>query len=117
MSGPMPLLRASLAGPPPARYTTLVAKHSESSDATNSCKRVRCVTPGPRLVLRARRPQGTQVALAPGLALGGRAFVVMAGPCAVEDAAQIGGAAAGVAAAGCAAPRGGGAHPRTSPYA
>jgi 3-deoxy-7-phosphoheptulonate synthase len=78
---------------------------------------VRCVTPGPRLVLRARRPQGTQVSLAPGLALGGRAFVVMAGPCAVEDAAQIGSAAAAVAEAGCAVLRGGAFKPRTSPYA
>jgi len=40
----------------------------------------------------------------------------MAGPCAVEDAAQIGDAAAAVASAGCPVLRGGAFKPRTSPY-
>src|SRR5882672_9156799 len=71
---------------------------------------------GPALVLRERKPQGTQVALGPGLAVGGPAFIVMAGPCAVEDAAQIGDAAAAVASAGCPVLRGGAFKPRTSPY-
>jgi 3-deoxy-7-phosphoheptulonate synthase len=71
---------------------------------------------GPRLVLRERKPQGSRVELLPGLALGGRAFVVMAGPCAVEDAAQIHEAAAAVAEAGCPVLRGGAFKPRTSPY-
>jgi 3-deoxy-7-phosphoheptulonate synthase len=71
---------------------------------------------GPRLVLRERRPQGTRVELGPGLALGGRAFVVMAGPCAVEDERQIHDAAAVVAEAGCPVVRGGAFKPRTSPY-
>ncbi len=72
---------------------------------------------GPSLVLRERRPEGTQVEIAPGLALGGRAFVVMAGPCAVEDAAQMTQAAMAVAQAGCPVLRGGAYKPRTSPYA
>jgi 3-deoxy-7-phosphoheptulonate synthase len=71
---------------------------------------------GPRLVLRERRPHGSLVELSPGLALGGRAFVVMAGPCAVEDAAQIQEAALEVAEAGCPVLRGGAFKPRTSPY-
>jgi 3-deoxy-7-phosphoheptulonate synthase len=71
---------------------------------------------GPRLVLRERRPHGSRVELAPGLSLGGRAFVVMAGPCAVEDAGQIQEAAAIVAEAGCPVLRGGAFKPRTSPY-
>ena len=71
---------------------------------------------GPTLVSRERRPEGTVVRLAPGLAVGGPAFVVMAGPCAVEDAAQIGDAAAAVAAAGAPVLRGGAFKPRTSPY-
>ncbi len=71
---------------------------------------------GPALVLRERKPQGTQVVLGPGLAVGGPAFIVMAGPCAVEDAAQIRDAAAAVAAAGCPVLRGGAFKPRTSPY-
>ena len=72
---------------------------------------------GPRLVLRERRPQGSRVELSPGVALGGRAFVVMAGPCAVESAAQIQEAAKAVAEAGCPVLRGGAFKPRTSPYA
>jgi len=71
---------------------------------------------GPGLVLRERRPQGTCVELAPGLALGARPFVVMAGPCAVEDERQIHEAAAAVAQAGCPVLRGGAFKPRTSPY-
>jgi 3-deoxy-7-phosphoheptulonate synthase len=71
---------------------------------------------GPFLVLRDQRPQGTEVRLGPGLAVGGRAFVVMAGPCAVEDAGQIEDAAAAVAVAGCPVLRGGAFKPRTSPY-
>ena len=74
------------------------------------------MTPGPSLVLRERRPQGTEVLIAPGLAVGGAAFVVMAGPCAVEDANQIAEAAAAVAGAGCPVLRGGAFKPRTSPY-
>ena len=74
------------------------------------------MTGGPRLVLRDERPQGTQVRLGPGLVVGGRAFVVMAGPCAVEDEAQIAEAADVVASAGCAVLRGGAFKPRTSPY-
>ena len=71
---------------------------------------------GPRLVLRERKPHGSRVELAPGLALGGRDFVVMAGPCAVEGDAQIRDAAAAVAEAGCPVLRGGAYKPRTSPY-
>jgi len=69
-----------------------------------------------RLVLRERRPQGTRVALAPGLSVGGPAFVVMAGPCAVEGPEQMAEIAAAVAEAGCAVLRGGAFKPRTSPY-
>ena len=72
---------------------------------------------GPTLVLRERRPQGSRVELAPGLVLGGSAFVVMAGPCAVESAGQIEEAASAVAKAGCPVLRGGAFKPRTSPYA
>jgi 3-deoxy-7-phosphoheptulonate synthase len=49
--------------------------------------------------------------------LGGRDFVVLAGPCAVEGASQIEDAARIVAEAGCAVLRGGAFKPRTSPYA
>ena len=68
------------------------------------------------LVLRETRPAGTVVSLPPCVEVGGRAFVVMAGPCAVESAAQIDEAADAVAAAGCPILRGGAFKPRTSPY-
>jgi 3-deoxy-7-phosphoheptulonate synthase len=71
---------------------------------------------GPSLVLRERRPRPTQVRLLPGLFVGGPAFVVMAGPCAVESASQIAEAADAVSEAGCPVLRGGAFKPRTSPY-
>ncbi len=71
---------------------------------------------GPALVLRERNPQGTVARLGPELGVGGPGFVVMAGPCAVEDATQIRDAAAAVAAAGCPLLRGGAFKPRSSPY-
>jgi 3-deoxy-7-phosphoheptulonate synthase len=49
--------------------------------------------------------------------VGGPGFVVMAGPCAVEDAEQTEQTAAEVAAAGAHVLRGGVFKPRTSPYA
>ena len=73
-----------------------------------------------RLVERRPGAQGTIVRLSGPrgpVDLGGRAFVVMAGPCAVESAEQIEEAARAVAEAGCAVLRGGAFKPRTSPYA
>ena len=67
-------------------------------------------------VLRGAGRPTTRVQLAPGVALGGRDFVVMAGPCAIEEPRQIATAAETVAAAGCPVLRGGAFKPRTSPY-
>ena len=64
----------------------------------------------PRSVVSLAGPRGR-------IELGGRAFVVMAGPCAVEGPAQVEEAARAVAEAGCAVLRGGAFKPRTSPYA
>jgi 3-deoxy-7-phosphoheptulonate synthase len=66
-------------------------------------------------VLRGAGRPATRVQLRPGVVLGGD-FVVMAGPCAVEDPRQIATAADAVAAAGCPVLRGGGFKPRSSPY-
>ncbi len=52
-----------------------------------------------------------------GIAIGGAVPVVMAGPCAVESAAQIDAIAARVSALGVQFLRGGAFKPRTSPYA
>jgi 3-deoxy-7-phosphoheptulonate synthase len=70
----------------------------------------------PRRVLRSARPAGTRV-LVGSVEVGGPAFVVAAGPCAVETAAQLAEAAAAVASSGAHLLRGGVFKPRTSPYA
>jgi 3-deoxy-7-phosphoheptulonate synthase len=51
-----------------------------------------------------------------GLEIGGDQFIVMAGPCSVENEGQIMETAEGVAAAGAQMLRGGAFKPRTSPY-
>jgi 3-deoxy-7-phosphoheptulonate synthase len=70
----------------------------------------------PRRVLRSTRPAGTRVTVG-SVEVGGPAFVVAAGPCAVETPAQLAEAAAAVANAGGHLLRGGIFKPRTSPYA
>jgi len=70
----------------------------------------------PARVLRSARPSGTRVAVGP-VEIGGPAFVVAAGPCAVESAPQTESVAEAVAAAGAHLLRGGAFKPRTSPYA
>jgi len=64
---------------------------------------------------RALHPEDTVVSIG-GVLVGGDRFVVIAGPCAVESAAQINAAAAAVATGGAQALRGGAYKPRTSPY-
>jgi 3-deoxy-7-phosphoheptulonate synthase len=76
--------------------------------------------PGLKLAARGDGRAGSIVRIAGArgrVELGGRAFVVLAGPCAVESASQIEDAARIVADAGCAVLRGGAFKPRTSPYA
>jgi 3-deoxy-7-phosphoheptulonate synthase len=70
----------------------------------------------PRRVLRPNRPAGTRVNVG-SVEVGGPAFIVVAGPCAVETPAQLSEAAAAVASAGAHLLRGGLFKPRTSPYA
>jgi 3-deoxy-7-phosphoheptulonate synthase len=69
-----------------------------------------------KLVSREMHPHDTVVDVA-GVAVGGARLVVMAGPCAVESAEQMGETARAVRAAGGAVLRGGAFKPRTSPYA
>jgi len=70
-----------------------------------------------RMVAREWRPEPTIVALPGGLAVGGRDILVIAGPCSVEDEAQIRATARAVRDAGAVALRAGAFKPRTSPYA
>ncbi len=69
-----------------------------------------------RLAQRDLVPAGSVVRIS-GVAFGGEAFGVIAGPCAVESRAQILAAARAAAAAGAGVLRGGAFKPRTSPYA
>jgi chorismate mutase/prephenate dehydratase len=69
-----------------------------------------------RLVDRTAQPKDTVVRVGE-LLVGGAGFVVMAGPCSVEDAGQIGATARFVRDHGAHVLRGGVFKPRTSPYA
>ena len=69
-----------------------------------------------KLASRAFRPGGTIVDLGKGVRVGGNEVVVMAGPCAVENAEQIEKIAEHVARLGARVLRGGAFKPRSSPY-
>ncbi|MGC2613780.1 MAG: 3-deoxy-7-phosphoheptulonate synthase [Terracidiphilus sp.] len=70
-----------------------------------------------KLAGRGFRPEGTVVDFANGVKLGGEQVVVMAGPCSIENEAQIFETAKRVKAAGASFLRGGPYKPRSSPYA
>lgn len=59
----------------------------------------------------------TEIGIAPGVSVGGKQLLIVAGPCAVEDAAQMEKAGGACAAAPVQLLRGGVFKPRTSPYA
>jgi len=84
----------------------------ESHPLVESLKPI--LTPYKR-VSREMQGHDTRVDIGP-VTVGGREFVVMAGPCAVESAAQIGATAAAIKSAGAVVLRGGAFKPRTSPY-
>jgi len=73
------------------------------------------ITKAYKMVSREFRPQNTIVNVN-GVAVGGDRFVVMAGPCAVENRDQVLTAARAVRDAGASVLRGGAFKPRTSPY-
>jgi 3-deoxy-7-phosphoheptulonate synthase len=73
------------------------------------------ITRAYKMVSREFRPQNTIVNIN-GVAVGGDKFVVMAGPCAVENREQVLTAARAVKAGGASILRGGAFKPRTSPY-
>jgi 3-deoxy-7-phosphoheptulonate synthase len=68
-----------------------------------------------KLAGRHFRPAGTVVSVG-GLEIGGKAVVVMAGPCSIESRDQIEASAEAVARAGIRVLRGGAFKPRSSPY-
>jgi 3-deoxy-7-phosphoheptulonate synthase len=69
-----------------------------------------------KLASRTFRPEGSIIDLGKGVRIGGPEVVVMAGPCAVENEAQIDLIAERVAASGAKVLRGGAFKPRSSPY-
>jgi len=69
-----------------------------------------------RLAARSQNPDGTVVSIRDGLAVGGDAPVLIAGPCSVESREQILRSAEAVARAGGDLLRGGCFKPRTSPH-
>ncbi len=87
----------------------------ESLTALPQVERVLRVQKRYKLASRESRPQGT-IVNAGGVEIGGRDFVVMAGPCSVESEEQLMATARAVKAAGAVILRGGAYKPRTSPY-
>jgi 3-deoxy-7-phosphoheptulonate synthase len=73
------------------------------------------ITKAYKMVSREFKPENTVVNVN-GVPVGGPGFVVMAGPCAVENRDQVLTAARAVKAAGASVLRGGAFKPRTSPY-
>jgi 3-deoxy-7-phosphoheptulonate synthase len=70
-----------------------------------------------KLAGRGFRPEGTVIEFANGVKIGGEQVIVMAGPCSIENEAQIFETAKRVKAAGATFLRGGAYKPRSSPYA
>jgi 3-deoxy-7-phosphoheptulonate synthase len=84
-------------------------------ESTPGVEQVIPITKAYKMVSREFRPQNTVVNVN-GVAVGGPEFVVMAGPCAVENRDQVLTAARAVKQAGASILRGGAFKPRTSPY-
>jgi 3-deoxy-7-phosphoheptulonate synthase len=88
----------------------------ETLEVLPGVDRVTRITRPYKLASRDFRPADT-IVTAGGQQIGGREFVVMAGPCSVESREQLVRTARGVAASGATLLRGGAFKPRTSPYA
>src|SRR4030088_2918731 len=88
----------------------------ETLEVLPGVDRVTRITRPYKLASRDFKPTDTIVE-AGGQRIGGREFVVMAGPCSVESREQLVRTARGVAASGATLLRGGAFKPRTSPYA
>lgn len=69
-----------------------------------------------KLASREVQPQASEIEIVPGLVIGGKEFVVVGGPCAVESREQINESAVAVKQGGARLLRGGAFKPRTSPY-
>jgi 3-deoxy-7-phosphoheptulonate synthase len=84
-------------------------------EAMPGVREVRMTAPPYPLVARVYHPESSRIRVA-GITVGGPEWIVAAGPCAVEDEAQLLAAARCAAAAGARLLRGGAFKPRSSPY-
>ncbi len=84
-------------------------------ESANGVEQIIPITKAYKMVSREFKPENTVVNVA-GIAVGGPEFVVMAGPCAVENRDQVLTAARAVRKGGASILRGGAFKPRTSPY-
>jgi 3-deoxy-7-phosphoheptulonate synthase len=89
----------------------------ETLEVLPGVDRVTRITRPFKLASRDFRPSDTIVEAGWGQQIGGREFVVMAGPCSVESREQLLTTADSVAASGATLLRGGAFKPRSSPYA
>jgi 3-deoxy-7-phosphoheptulonate synthase len=87
----------------------------ESLSVLPQVERVMPVQKKHRLVARYAHPGNSHVS-ADGVVIGGERFILMAGPCSVENETQLMQTAEAVKAAGATILRGGAYKPRTSPY-
>jgi 3-deoxy-7-phosphoheptulonate synthase len=88
----------------------------EQFESLPGVERVIRVTSKFKLASREFHPRKAVIDLGNGVAIGGEAITIMAGPCSVETEAQTVETAKAVAAAGATVLRGGAYKPRTSPY-
>jgi 3-deoxy-7-phosphoheptulonate synthase len=87
----------------------------ESLEATPGVESAMRISAPYKFVSREFKKEGSAIRVN-GLEVGGDEFIVMAGPCSVENERQIMQTAEGVAASGARMLRGGAFKPRTSPY-
>ena len=87
----------------------------EKMEALPGVERVMRVSEPYKKANRKYHPDDSVVEIAPGMTVGGKKLLVVAGPCSVESEAQITGVAQSVKDAGAQALRGGAFKPRTSP--
>ena len=93
--------------------TAIDAEYIEAQDFVESVKRVQEPY---KKANRKFHPDNSVVEIAPGVVVGGKKLVVMAGPCSVESEEQIIDVAKHVQADGATVLRGGAWKPRSSPY-
>jgi len=89
----------------------------QSLESLHGVERVVPILKPYKLASREVQAEPTEIRLAPGITVGGKKLLVIAGPCSVESERQMIDTANAVKAAGAHVLRGGAFKPRTSPYA